>query len=305
MKNPSPIEPGSSRVGSLPGAEPVRLLAGGGGAFERRLLGSVAGQRISDASAGRLAHALKVPQEPTGVSPAENPSRGALPRPCAEASLLGRLVTVVAVGSVGLIAAILVSRGPEAAVSESPPLAIDERALAAEARTVLPSEAAAQLTVANDRVESARAEASPRPLVRASAVKANVPRGAAPTPVAVSVNDLRAELRLLEAAQAALRGNRANDAARLLDDYARRFPNGELRLEAELLGVDVSLARGDRARALASARELLGRPGAAQYRERLDALLNEARHVTADVQDTSGRGSKSRTGRHEGVEVTE
>jgi hypothetical protein len=86
---------------------------------------------------------------------------------------------------------------------------------------------------------------------------------------------LRAELRLLEGAKAALREGRANAAADALSDHARRFPAGELAVEAELLRIDLALVRGERSRAWATARRLLALPSASQYRERLEALLRD------------------------------
>jgi hypothetical protein len=83
---------------------------------------------------------------------------------------------------------------------------------------------------------------------------------------------LRAEVRAVEAIQQALRAGRAGDAERRLDDYSRRFPGGELAIEAELLRIDLDLARGDRAAARARALALVARPAAARYRERLEAL---------------------------------
>jgi hypothetical protein len=83
-------------------------------------------------------------------------------------------------------------------------------------------------------------------------------------------------LRLLEAAKAALREGRASAAADTLADHARRFPTGELALEADVLRIDLALARGERPRAVAAARALLALPSAVQYRERLEAVLHGA-----------------------------
>jgi hypothetical protein len=83
---------------------------------------------------------------------------------------------------------------------------------------------------------------------------------------------LRAELRAVEAIQQALRAGRAGDAERRLDDYSRRFPRGELAIEAELLRIDLDVARGDHVRARERAQALIARPAAGRYRERLEAL---------------------------------
>lgn len=86
---------------------------------------------------------------------------------------------------------------------------------------------------------------------------------------------LRAELSALEAVQSALRAQHPQLAADALAAYSRRFPAGELEREAELLGVDIALARGNRELARARARELLSKPDGARYRKRLDALRIE------------------------------
>jgi hypothetical protein len=48
--------------------DPVRLLAGGGSAFERGLLESVAGDRMSQASEQRLAQLFELPQARDGYT---------------------------------------------------------------------------------------------------------------------------------------------------------------------------------------------------------------------------------------------
>jgi hypothetical protein len=93
---------------------------------------------------------------------------------------------------------------------------------------------------------------------------------------------LREELRALESVQSALQTGRANDAAHALDGYERTFPRGELALEADVLGVEVAFAQGDRERARRQARELLGRPDASRYRSRLMALAPEANQSSVE-----------------------
>jgi hypothetical protein len=87
---------------------------------------------------------------------------------------------------------------------------------------------------------------------------------------------LRAELVAVEAIQRALRAGRNSDAERRLADYARRFPRGELALEAELLSIDLDVAQGELERARSHARELLERAEATRYRARLEALTTHA-----------------------------
>lgn len=264
MKSPGPpelgpgVEPALEAESAL---EPVRLLAGASGAFERRLLASAAQDAMPAAALQQLAQALHVPSS-------------ALPTLGAElqrTAWLGKYVAMAGLGALGVIAAVLASGGratparaaavPVAAVvASAPPPAPEAVPLAA-----VPPAAALRSDVA--QTEPARPKiATPRPSASAHAAQ--------PQPSAAL--GLRAELQALEAVQSALRTRQAQLAADALAAYSRRFPAGELEREAELLGVDIALARGDRELARARARELLSKPGGARYRERLDSLRIES-----------------------------
>jgi len=119
------------------------------------------------------------------------------------------------------------------------------------------------------RIEVAQAEAA-RP--KSATPRPRVSAPAAVQPPHSTAQGLRAELQALEAVQSALRAQQAQLAADALVAYFCRFPAGELEREAELLGVDIALARGDRKLARERARELLAKPDGARYRQRLDAL---------------------------------
>jgi hypothetical protein len=84
---------------------------------------------------------------------------------------------------------------------------------------------------------------------------------------------LGAELRALERSQRALALGRGAEAQQALDEYEARFPRGELGMEAELLQIDVLVARGEQQQARALARALSLRPASARYRARLQGLL--------------------------------
>jgi hypothetical protein len=83
---------------------------------------------------------------------------------------------------------------------------------------------------------------------------------------------LTEEVHTIEHAQTLLGWGQSAQAAQALSDYRQRFPHGELSLEADLLEIDVALARGDHARAQRLARALLERPAASGYRARLSEL---------------------------------
>jgi hypothetical protein len=173
---------------------------------------------------------------------------------------------------------------------------IDPARLPSEASSDAPLETAEPSAVVHERSDGTRT-----PATQLDAPTPNARRTAAPAmraPSAPSPGNLRAELRLLESAQAALRAGRADDAQRALDDHARRFESGELALEAELLSVQVSLARGDRERAKTRAQRLLARPGAARYRRQLELLVP----AKGEMAPRSG-GSESALPAHEGAEV--
>jgi hypothetical protein len=78
----------------------------------------------------------------------------------------------------------------------------------------------------------------------------------------------------LDAIRSALNRADTPGAARELERYAQCFPRGELRIESELLAVDLALAEGQRERARARARELLSRPGSGRYAEHLRQALD-------------------------------
>ena len=250
------VEPALEAESAL---EPVRLLAGAGGAFERRLLASAAQDAMPAAALQQLAQALHVPSS-------------ALPTLGAELSRtgwLGKYVALAGLGALGVLASVVASGGPAtparaaavpvAAVVAPAPEAVS---LAAVPLAELPPADAPRIDVA--QTEPARPKIATRRL-RASAHAAAQPQRSA-------AQGLRAELQALEAVQSALRAQQAELAADALAAYSRRFPAGELEREAELLGVDIALARGERELARARARELLSKPDGARYRERLDAL---------------------------------
>jgi outer membrane protein assembly factor BamD (BamD/ComL family) len=70
------------------------------------------------------------------------------------------------------------------------------------------------------------------------------PRKGVPTagPAALSI---RAEIDLLDRARRALSGGAPDRALSLLNEYARRFPRGELRQEVEVVRIEALQARGE------------------------------------------------------------
>jgi hypothetical protein len=254
---------------SLGPPEPVRLLAGASTPFERRLLASAAQDAMPAAALQHLAQALHVPSSAVPALSAE----------LQRTAWLGKVAALAGLGALGVIAAVVASSGhPAPAGAAAAPVA----AVVAPTPEVVSPEVVSPAAVS--LAEAPPAEAPRNDVAQTEPAQPRVatpgPRASARTVTAAArrseAQGLRAELQALEAVQSALRAQHPDLAADALAAYSRRFPAGELEREAELLGVDVALARGDRELARARARELLSKPDGARYRERLDALRIES-----------------------------
>jgi hypothetical protein len=252
--------------------EPVRLLAGGGSAFEQRLLGSTRDDHMPATSRQQLARALNVP---SAAAPA-GPLRALL-----RSLRFGKHGPIVGVGALALLAAWGVQRRPTTPVEPMRQSGAWVKPAATEAgqgvelapRSAEVEAAVGAAVMPDELADVAAPSPAVEPVSSGSKQRVRAPR---PLQATASRAGLREELRALEAVQSALRAGHSNEARGRLEEYARRFPEGELRLEAELLGLDVSLARGERKQTRERARQLLARPEAARYRERLEALLSAA-----------------------------
>lgn len=83
---------------------------------------------------------------------------------------------------------------------------------------------------------------------------------------------LQEETALLMDVQALIRGGQTRAAGERLGAYHARFPNGQLRLEAEVVEVELMSAGGDKTRAGQRARALLVSQPAGPYSARLRAI---------------------------------
>jgi hypothetical protein len=113
----------------------------------------------------------------------------------------------------------------------------------------------------------------------------------APTALGADARGLLEEVRFLEEVSALLKAEQSERAARALTRYERRYPEGELAIEAALLRVELALAQGERSRGLQLARELLARPAASRYRARLSRLLGEPTRPTEAAREIPGSNS--------------
>jgi hypothetical protein len=272
-------------------APPARSLAQDGTALERRLLESARSDAIPAASLERLARALSVPTAaPVGLQPS--------------ISRLARDGSLVKLGAWGLIGAMAVTTAAQRWLDDAS--VFPGGSAPAEKAPAETNSPAAPVVEVSDRVVLETSDAHGRVSAVAAAAPADAPPplsielGAEPVELGASARHarsvrasrrhsappeersdvheargLRAELSAVESVQRALRAGQISEAERGLAAYSRRFPSGELALEAELLRVDLDAARGDLDRARAHARTLLARPGAARYRARLEALTRD------------------------------
>jgi hypothetical protein len=104
---------------------------------------------------------------------------------------------------------------------------------------------------------------------------------------------LLAEVRALEAVSAAIGAGQADRAALELDAYRRRFAHGELAIEADVLAIQIATARGDDDGASARAERLLARPEAEHYRGRVRSLLASKRPASGAANRENAGPSRS------------
>jgi hypothetical protein len=113
---------------------------------------------------------------------------------------------------------------------------------------------------------------SPIPSVSAAAPTPSASSSAAPRPVLPPAEDSEAEIKLLERAQDALFANPAA-AVLLADEDVRRFPDGLLRQEAEVIAIDALVRTGRRAPAEARAKRFRAAYPTSTHLRRIDELL--------------------------------
>jgi hypothetical protein len=198
----------------------------------------------------------------------------------ATASVVKRAIGIVGAGIVGVVVASQWPQPSEPSLSSDPPVAAPSvtapLAVLAPTPDPLPTALAppesAQTPAASAAKMGAPAASRSRPRTTASGKTelAREPLSPGRSP------GLAEEIHAIETIQTLLAWGQAEQASRALTAYRRDFSRGELLLEAELLEVDVALARGERRAARELARTLLERPAASRYRARLGELLDRA-----------------------------
>lgn len=267
-----------------PSMAPPRLSEGGGTDYERRLLGSARLDSLPSASVERVQSALRAASSGP-LTHGAAASRDAVAN--ATVSVVKRrVIGIVGTGIVGagIMGWVVASQGPprfeHSMTSSGPTVAAPNVAAPLAVRTPTPD----PLPIVAATAESAQTPKASEANLGMPAPSRSRPKAAenGKTEVArepVSPNrspGLAEEIQAIESIQTLLAWGQAEQAYRALTAYRRDFSRGELLLEAELLEVDVALARGDRRAARQLAHTLLERPAASRYRARLGELLERA-----------------------------
>jgi hypothetical protein len=242
--------------------EPVRLIAGGGTARERRLLEAAADDVMPLGTPERLEQALSAwAALPAGQG--SEPARAALGGRLSRWGLVGGLCGL---GGVAMVIGML-GRGSDGVAPElsvpTGPVAIAPAAVAPVVAQPMPPAVASPGGVAP--VLEAKPSSRTRGAARHQLRPGQPHRG-----------NLLEEARRLDAVRSAVGVQDGPAARRELADYRARFPRGELALEADVLEADVLLFAGEPERARALANAALARPDAGRYRQRLEQLLQRA-----------------------------
>jgi hypothetical protein len=249
--------------------------------FERELLSSARADRVPEGARERVAGRLGL----LGVA-APHASRGERSPVSAGALTKPALLGGVGVGVLGLV---LWGARPSASVSfelASPVAVRDVSALAATS-TAPPRAVSAPALVEPPARVPASLESEPtrspspgrgvRPKIK---TRASAPLTPGDDNTSTSTGEgLLEEVKQLDRARADLAAERASLALAVLDDYQRRFPAGQLALEASVLRASALAANGRSDEARTLARRLLARTDGARYRAELGPIAGYERRA--------------------------
>jgi hypothetical protein len=241
--------------------------------FERELLGSARADAVPEGARERVAARLGLGAGAVGVALVTTSNRS-LPKP----ALLG-------VAGAGVLGLVLWSAAPATIARPVEPMDVAPAATAVSAIVAVAAPAVPSPPSEIVMAESHEPPSSPAP---GRAVRTKIkPRASAAAPAVTttareatrSSEGLLEEVKQLDRARADLGAERASLGLAVLDDYARRFPSGQLALEASVLRASALAAngRGDEARALAQ--RLLAQKGSARYRAELEPIAGYDRRA--------------------------
>jgi hypothetical protein len=219
-----------------------RLLDESGSAFEHSLLSALRDEKPSPELVARMQQGLGLSAVASTGAAAGVASVG-----WAKAALVGlAAVGLAGVGYVGL------RSGDSTAV-------------------VPPSSQAPAVTVR----APALPESKPLPVVEPEVAREQAPAPAKPRPVASVAPDLREEIRLLDQARAAIRAGDGGQALALLGKYARKYPRGQFRQEAQVLRVEALKQSGNQQAAVALGKKFVAAHPESPHVERVERATQE------------------------------
>jgi len=214
--------------------------------FEQRLLDAVANESPSAEQRARVRLALGLP----AVAPPP-PSLTPVGR---RASLLkagGGLIVVS-----GAMLALFLALGRKPSSVAKPPAAIVTQPIPAASPTIAAADPVSEPSVALPVIEAAPSAA---PLNRDTRDDSTPTRRAGKIAPADSGADLSEQLRLIDAARAAVAAGNAAAASTALSSYRTRFPRGPFGQEAAVLQIQTLDLQGNHAQAAVQARSFLAR----------------------------------------------
>ncbi len=143
---------------------------------------------------------------------------------------------------------------------------------------VLGARSGAPASAMQERPVAANSEIeSPTPAPEPNVPPTRAPGTALRRRAAHATNEsLSAEIRILDAARAAVDTHNPAAAQRALDTYVQRFPQGHLKPEATVLRLTVLVRQGHRTAARALATQLLASESYKAYEYRIRSLLRES-----------------------------
>lgn len=223
--------------------DPRRLLDGDGTAFERTLLGAIAGERPPL----HLHRKMRLGLGLAGVGTTAK---------TAAASLGPIALAAVVVGSVVAGGAALVRHESTPPAPAAPTKTVRAPAVVARA-----SEPTAAASVTKGATETNPARIVPRE-----------PAARRTTDGLGTNSNIREEIRLLDEARSAVRGGAVEDALRVLANYEQRFPRGQFRQEMQVLRMEALNRTGEGERATALAKRFLAEHPKSPHRERVEKV---------------------------------
>jgi TolA-binding protein len=220
-----------------------RLLDDGGTDFEHSLLSALRDEKPSPELVARMQQGLGLSTAATGTA--------------AAASSVGWVkVALVGLAAVGLAGVAYVGlRSADSPVAVLPSV------------KPVPVKVEAPVT----------AEPKPVSVSELAVAQAEEPAPSKPRPVASVAPDLREEIRLLDQARSAVRAGDGSQALALLAKYARRYPRGQFRQEAQVLRVEALEQSGNKQAAVALGKKFVAAHPESPHVERVERVTGADR----------------------------